>query len=112
VPGDGSLGYRKRWFFLGNLSRTSDVWSESGRKTVVEVSTESLYFKYQELQTLLAIADQVAMTFVLPCEVSDDELLIAGDVLTYLNEYRADLRQRASWINRTIQLRLESKVNE
>jgi hypothetical protein len=78
----------------------------------MEISTPDLYLKYQELQKLMAIADTAAMAFVIPCEVSDEELLIASDVASYINEYRSELRERASWINRTISLRLENQLAE
>jgi hypothetical protein len=78
----------------------------------MEIPTHDLYTKYQELQKLMAVADRAAMAFVIPCEVSDDELLLASDVAAYINDYRNELRQRASWINRTIALRLENQVME
>jgi uncharacterized protein (UPF0264 family) len=79
---------------------------------MIEVSTQDLYLKYEELQKLQEIADQAAMAFALPCEVSTEELQLASDVVAHINEYRSELIQRADWLNRTISLRLEKQIAE
>jgi hypothetical protein len=75
-----------------------------------DLSTPELYLKYQELQTLLAIAEKAHKAFVIPCEVSDEELVLAADVAAYIDEYRQELQQRANYVNKSIALRLEHNL--
>lgn len=77
-------------------------------KKMYTVPTSELFFKAQELQKLLAIADEASMKFYLPCEISDEELLKASRVAETINRYRQELNERLSVLNLEITKRLES----
>ena len=74
------------------------------------MTTDELFHKYQELQTLMAIADKVQNALIIPSEISDYELLGISNLACHAHSYRAALKDRMSSINAEITRRLEAQI--
>lgn len=74
------------------------------------MTTDELFYKYQELQTLMAIADKVQNALIIPSEISDYELLGIANLACHAHSYRAALKDRMTQINAEIARRLEAQI--